>query len=314
IRALGLILCSVAGAIAPHLLLTSGLAGATALPGADGSTLDPMVRGTESPLGQVVAPPPTPLPAGVPAPPLPPLPAGVPAPRLPTPEGIVGLWPAADADIGIGHLRPRDLAFLNQPDWTSSPYLEANWLQDIALPIYAEPGGEAWGWLVNGWLVPVGGEPLAIGEDAAFLMLHTYYALFSFPVMEIREDGWFRFQYTPAGTAWAHRDHLEAGAVALTLETWEDRFLETGWVEFRNHGVSQPLRGNPNREDPIVTLVGPDSFIEPLAFDGDWMRVRVTQPTDGCTFLPGARSQEGWMRWRNQADGASLIWFPPKGC
>ena len=155
---------------------------------------------------------------------------------------------------------------------------------------------------------------LAIGRDAAVLMLHTYYALFSVPVMELREDGWFRFQYTPAGTAWAHRDHLGVGDLDLPLEVWEDRFLETGWVEFRNHGVSQPLRPSPNGADPIDTLIGPESFIEPLAFDGDWMQGRVTQPTDGCTFLPGARSLEGWMRWRSQEDGASLVWYPPKGC
>jgi hypothetical protein len=214
----------------------------------------------------------------------------------------------------VGNLRPRDLEFLDESDWTDSPYLDANWLQAIALPIYGEPGGAPWGWLVNGWLVPNGGEPLAIGRDAAFLMLQTDYALYSFPVLEMREDGWFRFQYTPAGTAWAHMNHLEAGDLPLTIETWPDRFLDMGWVEFRNHGISQPLRANPNGNEAIVTLIGPDSFIEPLAFEGDWMQVRVTQPTEGCTFLPGARAQEGWMRWRSQAEQKSLIWYSPEGC
>jgi hypothetical protein len=295
-RVLGLTCCSLIGAIAPGVV----------------SPVVALVTPPSAPaLPQPVS---VPLAQGQAGPSLPPLPETIPEAIAPAESGIVGLLPAADADIGIGHLRPRDLSFLDSEDWASSPSLDANWLQSVALPIYAEPGGEPWGWLVNGWLIPNGGEPLAIGRDAAFLMLHTYYALFSFPVMELREDGWFRFQYTPAGTAWAHRDHLGVGDLDLTLEVWEDRFLETGWVEFRNHGVSQPLRPSPSGDTSIDTLIGPESFIEPLAFDGDWMQVRVTQPTDGCTFLPGARSLEGWMRWRSQEDGASLVWYPPKGC
>ncbi|MGD1907531.1 MAG: hypothetical protein ACFB0C_16305 [Leptolyngbyaceae cyanobacterium] len=240
---------------------------------------------------------------------IPPLPNDVPAPQPPDPQGIVGRSPSAEINIGIGYLRPENLDFLNQPDWPNSPHLGANWLQAIALPIYAEPGDTPWGWLINGWLLVEGYDPILVGQDASFLMLQTHYALLSFPVLEVRDDGWFRFQYTPAGTAWAHQDHLELGEMALTLETWPEHFLATGWVEFWRHGISQPLRTNPSAG--ILTLVGPDSFIEPLAFEGDWMRVRITQPTDGCTFLPGYRSQEGWMRWRSEQ---VLIWHPPRGC
>ncbi|MEM1289927.1 MAG: hypothetical protein AAGH67_00435 [Cyanobacteria bacterium P01_H01_bin.162] len=248
------------------------------------------------------------------SPPVPPLPTPLPAPQAPAIDGIVGLLPEPTDDIGIGHLRPRDLSFLNSPDWADSPYLTANWLQAAAIPIYIEPNGSHWGWIVNGWLVPNGQTPLALGRDASFSMLQTYYALFSFPVTEIRQDGWFQFQYTPVGNAWAHIDHLNLGSLDLAVETWENRFLDMGWVEYRQHGLSQSLNSAPNgNSGNILGLIGPNSFIEPLAFNGDWMQVRVTQPAEGCTVLPGAATQEGWMRWRNDDDG-SLVWFPPKGC
>ena len=245
--------------------------------------------------------------------PAPALPNSIPEPQPPHAQGIVGRSSDPDINLGIGYLRPQNLDFLNQPDWPASPYLEANWLQAIALPIYAEPDDIPWGWLINGWLVIDTHDPMLVGRDASFLMVQTHYALRSFPVLEVREDGWFRFQYTSAGSAWAHQDHLNLGEIALTIETWPDHFLATGWIEFLRHGISQPLRTRPSSDDPILNLVGPDSFIEPLAFEGDWMRVRITQPTDGCVFLPGYRTQEGWMRWRNNQQQV-LVWHPPRGC
>ncbi|WP_027269155.1 hypothetical protein [Leptolyngbya sp. PCC 6406] len=247
-------------------------------------------------------------------PPLPPLPETLPAPKPPAVAGILGLVPNADDDIGVGHLRPKLLPSSPPETEVETDYGQANWLQEAALPIYGEPGGQPWGWLINGWLVPNGSTPLAVGSDAAFRMLQTAEALFSFPVMEIREDGWFRFQYTPVGMAWAHQEHLAAGNIELEVETWQDRFLAVDRVAFRHHGISQSLRPSPNGNSSILALVGPDSFIKPLAFEGDWMQVSVTQPSNGCVLLPGARSQEGWIRWRNQEDASSLIWYDPQGC
>lgn len=248
------------------------------------------------------------------SPPVPPLPDPLPTAQPPAAEGIMGLSPTPAENLGVGHLRPRDLSFLEAPNRDESPFLGANWLQAAAIPIYTEPNGNHWGWIISGWLIPNGAEPIALGSDASFLMLQTYDDLFSFPVTQIRQDGWFQFQYTPVGKAWAHVDHLNLGRIDLAIESWEKRFLDVGWVEFRRHGLSQSLQTTPgaNNSD-ILGLVGPDSFIEPIAFEGDWMQVRVTQPTDGCTFLPGAVTQEGWMRWRN-ADSEPLIWYPPKGC
>ncbi|MEM1311178.1 MAG: hypothetical protein AAGF98_17075 [Cyanobacteria bacterium P01_H01_bin.153] len=247
-------------------------------------------------------------------PPVPPLPASIPMPRVPEAEGIMGLMPNPEDDIGVGHLRPRDVSFLDGTEQTASSLLEAGWLQSAAIPIYIEPNGMHWGWIINGWLVPNGQTPIALGQDASFSMLQTYYALSSFPVMQVREDGWFEFQYTPAGRAWAHIDHLNLGNLDLVVELWENHFVDTGWVEFRRHGLSQALYGAPeNAHVNVLGLVGPESQIQPIAFEGDWMRVRVTQPTEGCTRLPGAATQEGWMRWRND-EAQPLVWVAPDGC
>lgn len=249
------------------------------------------------------------------SPPVPPLPEPLPEPRVPATEGIVGLLPEPDEDVGVGYLRPSDLTFLEGPDRTDSPLLGAGWLQSAAIPIYIEPDGSHWGWIIRGWLVPNGQQPIALGQDATFLMLQTHADLLSFPVTQIREDGWFQFQYTPVGTAWAHVDHLNLGTLDLAIESWENRFIDIGWVTFRQHGLSQSLYATPDGGAAgILGLVGTNSFIEPVAFEGDWMRVRVTQPTDGCTFLPGSVTQEGWMRWRSEEAQQPLVWFAPKGC
>lgn len=231
----------------------------------------------------------------------------------PSPNGIVGLNPGPEDDIGVGHLRPQNLSSLEGTDWINSPMLNAKWLRGVALPIYVGPGADHWGWLVNGWLIPNGYDPIAIGRDATFTMVQPQRGLYTFPVMEIREDGWFRFQYTPAGTAWAHTSQLNLGATEVAIETWSDWMVRTGRVKFRKHGASQPLRPAPNTSTPLRSLVGPNSLIEPLEIQADWIRVRVTQPANGCQPLPGSTTEEGWMRWLDDA-AMPLIWFPTDGC
>ncbi|MBD0336667.1 MAG: hypothetical protein ICV62_14355 [Cyanobacteria bacterium Co-bin13] len=245
--------------------------------------------------------------------PVPPLPEVIPEAISPDPAGLVGLYPTEETDLGVGHLRPRQAASLQGGSWPHSPTANASWLRGVTLPIYAAPEGEPWGWFINGWLVMDQTDPLAVGRDAAFSMLHTYSGLYTFPVMEIRPDGWFRFQYTPAGTAWAHVSHLNLGSVELTVETWEDRFLAAGWIEFRRHGASQALMLQPGSEQSLQALIAPNSRIEPLEFEGDWARVRVIQPVDACAALPGAGTREGWIRWRT-GEQDPLVWFPPEGC
>ncbi len=243
------------------------------------------------------------------SPAVPPLPDPIPDAIDPDETGIIGLSPAPNDDIGAGQLRPASLPSAG----SNAPLLGAEWLRGVALPIYPSPESDPWGWLINGWLVPNGADPLAIGRDAAFSMVQTDRQLYTFPVLEIRPDGWFRFQYTPAGTAWAHTSHLELGAVPLTIETWETSLESAARIQFRRPGLSQPMRLAPTGTAPLQALVGPNSIIQPLDLDGDWLRVRVTQPAQGCTPLPGSSTAEGWVRWRSETD-VPLIWFSATDC
>ncbi|MBD2234193.1 hypothetical protein H6G07_21700 [Phormidium tenue FACHB-1052] len=243
------------------------------------------------------------------APSSPPLPALLPEPIIPEATGIIGLTPAPNDAVGVGHLRPINRLSANAMDTLSG----ASWLRDVALPIYPSPDSAHWGWLINGWLVPNDAAPLAIGRDAAFSMVQTEQQIYTFPVLEIRPDGWFRFQYTSAGAAWAHTSHLELGTLSLTVETWEASMQDASRVEFRRPGLAQPMRLAPNGTAPLQALVGSNSIIQPLDLEGDWLRVRVTQPAQGCTPLPGSSISEGWVRWRSDAD-IPLIWFSSTAC
>ncbi|MEM6592078.1 MAG: hypothetical protein AAF651_09490 [Cyanobacteria bacterium P01_C01_bin.73] len=249
----------------------------------------------------------------VPRLPVPPLPENLPEePFSPDGQGILGLYPEAEDDVGVGHLRPANLAFFESED-DSEALRGAGWLSQIAIPLYVGPEGEHWGWLIRGWLIPNGYDPIAVGRDASFVMLHTFYDLFSFPVVEIRPDGWFRFQYSSAGTVWAHQSHLNLGQMAMEVEPWEERFAEVSQIYFRNTGAVYALRSEPDSDRPLIASIGSDSFIEPIEVDGDWMRVRVSQPATGCELLPEARTDEGWMRWRTGQQGIR-VWFPALGC
>jgi hypothetical protein len=265
------------GAVAPRII-----------PEASGITDAPLLtfRGKQDPSPPVVPPLPNPVPDAI----------------APAEAGILGLNPNPNDDIGVGHLRPTSLAVSNDSA------LGAEWLRGVALPIYPTPESDHWGWLINGWLVPNDADPLAIGRDAAFSMVQTEQQIYTFPVLEIRPDGWFRFQYTPAGTAWAHTSHLGLGAVPLTVETWEVSMQSAARIQFRRPGLSQPMRLAPRGTAPLQALVGPNSIIQPLDLDGDWLRVRVTQPAQGCTPLPGSSTAEGWVRWRSETD-MPLVWF-----
>lgn len=236
------------------------------------------------------------------------LPTPLPEPIIPDATGIIGLTPAPNDDIGVGHLGPANPAIDIGDEFSG-----AGWLRDVALPIYPSPESTHWGWLVNGWLVPNDADPLAIGRDAAFSMVKTEQQIYTFPVLEVRPDGWFRFQYTPAGTAWAHTSHLDLGRLTLAIETWETSMQAASRIEFRRPGLAQPMRLAPSGSAPLQALVGSNSIIEPLDLEGDWLRVRVTQPAQGCTPLPGSSTTEGWVRWRSDAD-VPLIWFPSTDC
>ncbi len=239
--------------------------------------------------------------------PTPPLPTPLPEAVVPPQGGIVGLSPGPTEDLGIGLLQPQNLSFLEGPNGDGSPLAYGRWLRSVALPLYVSPNGDPWGWIVNGWLIINGYEPLAIGQDASFSMVEARPGLYSFPVLEQRPDGWFRFQYTAAGSAWAHRDHLQEGTVHLTIQPWEVVLSTTAQLRFRRHGLFQSLRTDPGATASLRSLVVPNSRIRPLALAGDWMQVEVTQPMQGCTALPGHSVQTGWLRWRDDTQ-TLLVW------
>ncbi|MEO1389505.1 MAG: hypothetical protein AAFV85_19385 [Cyanobacteria bacterium J06634_6] len=226
-------------------------------------------------------------------------------PFSPNIAGIVDLSAdEGDAMASVGHLRPQDVESLGDDD--------VNWLSSTILPLYVSPGGEHWGWIYQGWLVLEGQAPIAIGRDAGFAMVKAYENLYTFPVLEARDDGWFRVQYTAGGSAWAHTSQLALGDTPLTLEDWSEHLESQASVFFLDRSETQALRSRPEPANNLLSLVAADSLIEPLDFAGDWMRVRVTRPTAACEPLTGATVTEGWMRWRNEAK-ESLVWYAPSG-
>lgn len=246
------------------------------------------------------------------APSVPALPRPIPAPMTPVMSGIVDLA-ETDATLGVGYLKPADL-----PRGSEG----AEWLSDIALPIYGAPQGQHWGWLIRGWLVPNNQPPLAIGRDAAFAMVSLEDEdILAFPVLEVRDDGWMRVQYTSGGSAWAHSSHLTFGDTDLAVESWDDPVVyedslnpdQSSALQFQRPGSAQVLRSRPELNRNVISLISNDSLIVPLEVEGDWVRVRVTRPVAGCEPLGGARSDEGWMRWRND-QGEVLLVNRPSGC
>ncbi|MGB7087532.1 MAG: hypothetical protein WBD47_18375 [Phormidesmis sp.] len=231
-------------------------------------------------------------------------PTSMPTPFSPALSGIVNLSADADSITSVGQLRPFEVETLIDDD--------VSWLQSVELPLYISPGGEQWGWIYQGWLIPNRQSPLAIGRDAGFAMVQAYENLYTFPVLEIRDDGWFRVQYTEGGSAWAHTSQLALGEMPLAVEEWSSLLENQESVYFLETGQAQPLRSQPQAATNMLSLIPADSLIKPTVFQGDWMLVQVTRPVANCIPLTGATVSEGWMRWRTD-DDESLVWYRPDG-
>lgn len=232
----------------------------------------------------------------------PPLPTAVSTPFYPDLAGILDLYSDADAIPSVGHLRPLHVEGLTNDS--------VNWLTSVSLPLYTAPGGPHWGWIHHGYLVQ-GEAAFAIGRDAGFAMVKPYENLYTFPVLAIRNDGWFQVQYTTDGSAWAHTSQLEIGDMPLAIERWELLLSSQPTLYFLQESEAQALRSQPQEAPNMLSFVAADSLIEPISIVGDWMRVRVTRPTLLCEPLTGSTTTEGWMRWRD--DNASLVWYSPDG-
>ena len=218
----------------------------------------------------------------------------LPAAVDPNLDGIVDL---ADTNmpLGVGYLSPRRRAGI-----------QASWLSDVELPLYSEPGGDHWGWIWQGWLIPNGQQAFAIGRDASFTMVSVDPLLLAFPVLEAREDGWLQMQYTDGGSAWIHREQLDDRGIELSFYSWEERLVEADILDLRSRNDTQVLRSQPERGRNVLSLVSPSSLIEPLEIQDNWIRVRITRPANGCEPLAGASEQEGWLQWKD-SDGEVLM-------
>ena len=231
--------------------------------------------------------------------------------------------------LGVGHLRPKDLSPFNLENAVG-----AGWIPQVILPLYKQPGGQHWGWLAGGWLLRPSGKATDtfVPDSRPFTTANISYkcTVCSLVVLEIRQDGWFKFRYaepTPddEGTAWAHQAHLELGKIPLIVESWEQWLPENFrdaffFVNEGRHAVrhqptseSQPVAWLQGRKRPPDKDKRPvfDVFV-PRVVQGDWMRVEVRQ--DGCISnlttetTNNPKCQEGWIRWRNSEQG-SLVWY-----
>ena len=220
--------------------------------------------------------------------------ATLPAAISPNLEGIQDLA-STDQPLGVGYLVPRRRSGI-----------QASWLSAVELPLYSAPGGEHWGWIWQGWLIPNGQQAFAIGRDASFTMVSVEPLLLAFPVLEEREDGWMQMQYTDGGSAWIHREQLDDRGLELEFHPWGKGLAEANMLALRDENDAQVLRSQPERGRNVLSLVSPNSLIEPLEIQDDWIRVRVTRPANGCEPLAGASEQEGWLQWKD-SDGEVLM-------
>ena len=211
--------------------------------------------------------------------------------------------------LGIGHLRPERGQY---------PF---SWLRRVRLPLFHGVEEQPFAWIANGWFADLSaGVSRPFGTEG---LVETEYKSPSFIVYEARADGWLRFRYTPGegleGTAWINESHLSLGEAAMVFEFWEDRFMsdEISALFFRKE-VPHALRAAPSKAAGRLRWIPSDRklyHIEPLEVKGDWMYVRVTQPSDYCAGQHpfSTRTFHGWVKWRGKEIGPWL-WYYTRGC
>jgi hypothetical protein len=207
----------------------------------------------------------------------------------------------AELPLGAGHVRPAREA--DRHDWT----------RRLLLPVFAAPGGELKLWLTPG----------SVGTDA---LIETGYETVSFIALQARESGrdagWLQIRFggpLSSGAGWVHRCHLEAATPRLEYEPWEKLFASQNVspLYFRAW-APHALRKTASPASPLVARIpgDPNRYgMQPLEFQGDWARVRVSIPSDACADPKPTRPTvyEGWIRWRSRERGPS-IWYYTRGC
>ena len=220
--------------------------------------------------------------------------------------GTIYDWHArADTPLGVGRFGPA-----TQRSW-------ADWVSGLTLPLYASPEGEQVGWLANGWFL---GK--AAGLDFRLdtsMMVETGYEALSYIVLEHTEGGWFKLAYARAnernqGTAWAQVNRLAHTSEAMVVESWAYVLLDQKRLFYRSE-VPHALRKAPADSGARVSWIRAHHEIEPLAIQGDWMFVRISDPPNWCADEGGVRGTfvDGWVKWRGPKKGPWL-WYYTRGC
>ena len=205
--------------------------------------------------------------------------------------------------LGTGHLVNSD-----RNPYVPRPPGENDWLRRVELPLSPEPGAEPTAWIVNGWVVRPGSEPVELRRAD---QIETGYEETSIVVLE--EDGeWLLVRFgSGEDRGWAPRCALEAGSTLVDYVPWSDWFFNREVLFFRA-GSPEELFTSPDggvRLEPISD----DYHLEPLEVRGSWMRVRVKEPSDYCDFDLESSAREGWVRWRDEGAGPRL-WYYTRGC
>lgn len=92
--------------------------------------------------------------------------------------------------------------------------------------------------------------------------------------------------------------------------------MRDGWPLYFRTDVRHALRSEPAVESERrlwIPVARHEYLLEPLEIWGDWMRVRVKQPSDHCWDPPEVRVDEGWVRWRGPERGP-WVWYHSRGC
>jgi len=220
------------------------------------------------------------------------------------------LWdkgaPIEEFPLGIGHVH-----LAPGVDGTS------DWWQRLDLPLSETPGAPPFVWIADGWLVRRDGKVEPFDSSA---MVETGYEVPTFIVVARQEDGWLKIRYLAPGNgqpfAWLPPCAL-TGKIKLTYTPWGKWFL-LEWIAPLRFRLDTPhvLRAAPGVESGRVGIVSGDYHLVPDEVRGEWMHVKVSQPSDYCSERSKeskAELREGWIRWFSEEKGPWL-WYSPRGC
>lgn len=156
----------------------------------------------------------------------------------------------------------------------------------------------------------------------AACLVETSYETSSLILSGWKGEGWIRLSLeTPCNAdgegLWSHLSLLGAGGQTLIAERWDTFFFrdDISPLTFRQDEIPHALRVGPDAGAARVTWIGQHHAIEPLEINGDWMRVRVHQPSNYCIAPEDwtGRADEGWIKWRDDQKGP-WVFHSSRGC